>query len=151
MRITSPAFQHNGKMPDRFGGANENVNPPLKFEEVPENAGTLALVMDDPDAEPVVGHPFDHWILYNIPSNVSMIGEDSVPSEALQGENDAGQNRYYGPKPPDQEHTYVFKLYALDEELELEEGASKKDLEQAMEGHVIEEAALKGNFPPEQY
>lgn len=151
MKLNSPAFENNGKMPERFGGANKNINPPLKFEDVPENAETLALIMDDPDAEPVVGHPFDHWILYNIPSTVSIIGEDSVPPEALLGENDAGQNRYYGPKPPDQEHTYIFKLYALDAELDLEEGASKEEVQEAMEGHVIEEAILKGNFSPDQY
>lgn len=150
MRLSSPAFENSGRMADRFGGSNQNFNPPLKFEEVPEKVETFALIVDDPDAEAVVGHPFDHWIVFNIPSTVSMIGEDSVPPEAKQGENDAGENRYYGPKPPDQEHTYVFRLYALDKELELEEGASKEEVEEAMRGHVIEKAVLKGRFSPEQ-
>ena len=150
MRLVSPAFEENGKIPDRFGKANQNVNPPLEFWEVPENVETLALIMDDPDAEPVVGHPFDHWIVFNIPPDTSRINEDSVPAQALQGENDAGENRYYGPQPPDQEHTYVFKLYALDTELPLNEGASKEEIEEAAEGHIIEEATLRGRFSPEQ-
>lgn len=150
MEISSPEFEENGRIPDRYGGSNANLNPPLKFENVPENAESLVLIVDDPDAQAVVGYTFDHWIVYNIPGDVREIEEDSVPREALQGSNDASQNRYYGPKPPDQEHTYFFKLYALDTRLDLDPGAGKEEVEKRIEGHVIDQAELKGVFSPDQ-
>lgn len=150
MNVKSAAFEDGGRIPDRFGGSNENVNPPLEFKDIPENAESLVLIVDDPDAEAVVGYTFDHWVVYDIPADKRKIAEDSVPEGSVQGSNDASENRYYGPKPPDQEHTYFFKLYALDSELNLGPGATKKEVEDAMEGYVIEDAEMKGRYSPEQ-
>lgn len=150
MKIESSEFENGGRIPDRFGGSNQNVNPPLKFRDVPEDAESLVLIVDDPDAEAVVGYTFDHWVVYNIQADVRSVDEDSVPEGATQGTNDASENRYYGPKPPDQEHTYFFKLYALDEKLDLEPGATKEEVEEVMKGTVIAQAELKGRYSPEQ-
>lgn len=150
MRLESPAFEDGERMPDRFGAANDNVNPPLEFVDVPDGAETLVLLMYDPDAEPVVGHPFDHWTVFNIPAGTESIGEGEQPP-GTAGSNDAGDNRYFGPKPPDGKHTYVFELHALDTRLGLKEGASREAVEDAMEGHVLKSATLRGTFSPEQY
>jgi hypothetical protein len=151
MKLDSPAFEDGGRIPDRFGAANDDVNPPLVFSNVPEEAESLILLMHDPDAEPVVGHPFDHWVAFNIPPHIAAVEEGSDMDGATMGSNDADSNRYYGPKPPDGEHKYVFELHALDIRLGLKEGATREAVEDAMEGHVLESATLKGRFSPEQY
>ena len=142
MKITSPAFEHEGKIPSRYTCDDADISPPLQFSDVPEGAASLALVMDDPDAP---SGTFDHWIAWNIPPSTTSIGEGKEP-EGAQGMTDFGRNGYGGPCPPGGEHRYFFRLYALDAELDLPEGTSKADLERAMEGHVLEQATLMGKY-----
>ena len=104
--------------------------------------------MDDPDIPDSVkekfGDTFDHWILFNLDPSVTSIDENSTLG--VQGSNSGGEAKYTGPCPPDREHRYFFKLYALDITLDLEEGAAKKEVEAAMEGHIIEKAELMGRY-----
>lgn len=140
MKITSPEFGNNGFIPKKFTCQGEDVNPSLIIEGIPEGTRSFALIFDDPDAP--MG-TWVHWILYNVPV-VSRIEENSIPGE--QGMNDFGRKDYGGPCPPSGTHRYVFRLYALDRELDLEEGVSRKSLENAMEGHVTGRAELAGLY-----
>lgn len=146
MKLTSPAFEDGGEIPERHSYIRENINPELEIEYIPEEAESLVLIMDDPDAMEPAGKIWLHWTLWNISPDTSKIGEVEAPG--VEGMTDFRDTGYGGPNPPDGKHTYVFRLYALDTELELEEGASRDELEEAMEGHVIEEAELKGDFTP---
>lgn len=148
LKLTSPAFENGGKIPRKYGYTEENINPPLKIEGVPEEAHSLVLVMDDPDAKEPAGKIWDHWVVWNIPVKVNEIKEDSLPMGAQEGKNDFGKRGYGGPNPPDKEHTYKFKLYALDNTLDLEPMAAKKDVRKAMKGHVVDKALLTGTYAP---
>ncbi len=148
MKLSSPEFDDNGRIPEKYGYTHQNINPTLLLEEIPSEAESLALVMDDPDAVEPAGKVWDHWVIWNISPKVSRIEEDSTPSSAVEGENDYGETGYGGPNPPDGEHTYVFKLYALDQELDLPAGSKKEDVEKVMEGHIIAEARLEGKYSP---
>lgn len=147
MKISSSAFEHEGAIPSKYTCDQENINPPLEISEVPEGAASLALLMDDPDV-PRSLRPdgmFDHWTLFNMPADLSGIDENSVP-EGVQGKNTRGTNEYVGPCPPDREHRYFFKLYALDKMLGLDQSATKSDVEQAMRGHILNQAELMGRY-----
>lgn len=143
MDIASPAFDNMDPIPIRFGKTQENINPPLVFSEIPEDAESLALIMDDPDAP---SGTFTHWVLYNIPAIEMNLGEDEIPEGAQRGFNDYGKKGYGGPQPPSGTHRYLFKLYALDSKLNMEEGANSEELQEAMEGHVITKAELVGLY-----
>jgi hypothetical protein len=142
MRITSPAFADGGQVPEQYSKDGGNQRPPLRFEDVPSNTQSLALVVDDPDAP---NGTFTHWLAFNISPAAREIG-DSALNTFQQACNDYGQTDYGGPKPPSGEHRYFFKLYALDDRLTLERGASRLDMEEAMLGHVIAEAEYMGRF-----
>ncbi len=143
MLIISAAFENNDEIPTRYGKAYDDVNPPLGIAEVPAEAASLALIMDDPDAP---SGTFTHWVVYNITPEETDLEEERLPNGAIEGTNDYGELGYGGPKPPSGTHHYKFKLYALDEQLSLGEGATSEDLEEAMEGHVITKAELTGLF-----
>ena len=120
MKLTSPAFEHGGKIPSKYTCDGSNVNPELHFEDVPDSTEALVLIMDDPDV-PKYLRPdgmYDHWVVYNIPKETRIFKENSVPP-GLQGKNTANALAYTGPCPPDREHRYFFKLYALDKQLPL--------------------------------
>ena len=147
MKLTSTAFQHKAKIPSKYTCDGQNINPPLKFSDVPKEAKSLVLIMDDPDV-PKNLRPdgmFDHWLMFNIPAQTSEIEENSEP-EGMHGTGTSGKPNYFGPCPPDREHRYFFKLYALDDLLDLPELATKKDIEEAMEGHIIDQAELVGLY-----
>ncbi len=148
LKLESPVFEHREKIPRRYGYKNENINPPLNIKGVPEDTISLALIMDDPDAMKPAGKVWDHWIIWNIPPEIKKIKEGIVPEGALEGKNDYGEPGYGGPNPPDREHTYMFELYALDKELELPEGATKKDVKHALKDHILDKAVLKGTYAP---
>lgn len=148
MKLTSPAFDDGEHMPEKHGYTRENINPPLEFHDVPGEAETLVLLMDDPDAREPAGKIWDHWTVWNIDPGRDGIGEGVSPHEAVEGVTDFQDTGYGGPNPPDGTHTYRFRLYALDTTLELEENNTKEDILEAMEGHVIEEAQLEGRFDP---
>ncbi len=148
MKIESSAFQSGGEIPRKYGYKKDNVNPALIINDVPADAKSLVLVMDDPDAMGAVGKVWVHWVLWNIDPSTGEINENSVPSNSIQGKTDFGEIAYGGPAPPDKEHTYLFKLYALDDKLSLDEGSTKSQLEEAMKNHVIAETKLKGRYAP---
>lgn len=146
MIIQSPAFQHGMPIPARYTCDGENIHPALTFSDVPIDAKSLALLMDDPDVPKNIRPDgmWDHWVVFNMPSDTREIKDATAPG--VYGKNTGGQKEYGGPCPPDQEHRYFFKLYALDTLLDLPWGASKKDVEQAMEGHVLAQAELMGTY-----
>ena len=146
--LTSTDFENGGTIPRKHGYKNENCNPTLKISEVPKETKSLVLIMDDPDAMGAVGKVWVHWVLWNISPNINEIMENSVPSNSVEGKTDFGEIGYGGPAPPDKEHTYIFKLYALDSELNLEKGSSKADVENAMKNHIIAEVKLEGKYAP---
>lgn len=142
VEIKSSAFENNQSIPSKHTCDGEDINPHLYFLDVPEDAVTLVLIMDDPDAP--IGC-WDHWVVFNIPSNVKEVKEGKEPL-GVHGEGTSGNLEYHGPCPPDREHRYFFKLYALDRELYLKEGCSKIEVEKAMEGHIITKAELIGLY-----
>lgn len=146
MKLESPEFEDGGEIPDKYGYTELNINPELNIEDVPENAESLLLIMDDPDALEPAGKIWDHWIAFDISPETTVIQKGEP--EGVQGENDYEETGYGGPNPPDGEHTYVFRLYALDTELGLAEGVPRKRVEEEMEDHVIEKTELKGRYSP---
>ncbi len=142
-KISSPAFENNGQIPPKYACDGVNINPPLKIENIPKEAKSLALVFDDTDAP---RGSYVHWILWNIDPGVKEIKENSVPEGAIQGMNDFKKQNYGGPCPPTRAHRYVFKIYALDIRLNLDPSSTKADLEKAMEGHVIARTQLTGKY-----
>ena len=143
MKITSQAFTDGGKIPDKYTMYGENRIPPIHFEDVPEKARSLALVVDDPDA---TRGTFNHWLLFNMDPKIKDIKEDCVPVMATQGRNDFGEVQYDGPKPPSGEHRYFFKAFALDTVMPLSRGSTRQVLEQEMKGHVLDTAELMGKY-----
>lgn len=142
LTLISPAFGNNGKIPSQHTCDGEGVNPALQIEGVDENAKSLVLIMDDPDAPSGV---WDHWVKFNISTSTIEIKEGSEP-EGVSGIGTSGNKEYFGPCPPDREHRYFFKLYSLDTELDLKEGATKKEIERAIDGHILQQAELIGVY-----
>ncbi len=142
MKITSSAFENNGNIPSEYTCDGDDVSPPLTISDVPKNAKSLAIIMDDPDAP--MG-TFTHWLIWNISPQKTQFARDEK-IESPQGRTSFGSTSYGGPCPPGGTHRYFFKLYALDENLKLKEGASKADLEKAMKGHIVSEATLMGKY-----
>ena len=148
MKILSSAFAHQRSIPVKYTCDGEKINPPLEITGVPENAKSLALIMDDPDV-PKDLRPdgmYVHWILWNIDPKTESITEHSVPAGAVEGVTTAGNPGYRGPCPPDREHRYFFKLYALDTILVMDSSADKVALENAMQGHIVAQAELVGVY-----
>ena len=147
MKLTSPAFAHGGKIPSKHTCDGLNVNPPLSISDVPAGAKGLVLIMDDPDVPKGLRADgmWDHWVVFNIPAKTTEIQEAHEP-EGVHGVGTGGNTKYFGPCPPDREHRYFFKLYALDAELELPEKSTKAQVEKAVEGHVLEKAELMGRY-----
>ena len=149
MKLESSSFENGRTIPKKFGYKNGNVSPSLIIDEIPEPTKSLALIMDDPDAMGAVGKVWVHWVLWNIPKEIKNIDENSIPENSIEGETDFGEIGYGGPAPPDKEHTYIFKLYALDTILDLSKGSTKNDLENSIKGHVVAEAKLTGKYAPQ--
>ena len=143
MKITSSAFQEGGDIPSKFSREGGNVNPPLHIEGTPENAKSLVLIVDDPDAP--VGL-FTHWLVWNIDPKTTEIPEKSLPKGAVQGTNDYPNLGYGGPQPPSGTHRYYFKIFALDQTLDLPSGAKRQELDKAMNGHIIAQGQSMGRY-----
>ena len=148
LSFTSEAFENGGVIPKKYGYKHGNISPPLKINEIPENTVSLVLIMDDPDAMGAVGKIWVHWILWNIDPKITRFEENSIPSDCIEGETDFGEIGYGGPAPPDKEHTYIFKLYALDQKLNIAKGSTKMQLEESMKNHIIAETRLEGRYSP---
>ena len=149
LHLESSAFSDGSEIPKKYGYKNGNDSPPLSISGIPSNCESLALIMDDPDAKAAVGKVWVHWVIWNIPPNVSEINESSVPSNCEQGSTDFGEIGYGGPAPPDKKHTYIFKLYALDSKLDISSGSDKYQVEDAMKDHILEETILTGTYEPQ--
>lgn len=147
MRISSSFFENNQMIPVKYTCDGDNINPPLSISDVPDDAKTLALIVDDPDAP--IGL-WVHWIVWNITPDTREIAENFVPKGATEGMTDFGKPGYGGPCPPDSEHRYFFKVFALDTELNLDPKADKEALEEAMVGHVLDRAELVGLYKRKQ-
>jgi Raf kinase inhibitor-like YbhB/YbcL family protein len=147
--LSSDAFPDHNPVPVRHTCSGPNVSPRLKWTEAPAGAGAFALIVDDPDAP---GGNFVHWVLYNLDPQVKELAEgvpatDRLPGGALQGRNGFGKIGYGGPcPPPGKPHRYFFTLYALDGKLNLASGATREQLEKAMQGHILGKAQLMGTF-----
>ena len=151
LELTSPAFSDGDEIPREYGYKNGNQKPPLRihvttYQEGGTGIDSLALIMDDPDAMGAVGKVWVHWVVWNLLWFAD--GKPSLGRPTKQGMTDFGEVGYGGPAPPDKRHTYVFKLYALDTELDLPDKSTKADVEKAMEGHIIDQATLTGTYAP---
>jgi len=145
MKLTSPAFENGGEIPAKYTCDGDDIITPLNISDVPANAKSLALVMDDPDAMKPAGKVWDHWVLWNLAPDTKEIKESQAP-KAVYGNTSWNRTNWGGPCPPDAEHTYQFKLYALNTMLDLPEGSTKQQLEAAMKGHIVAEALLTGRY-----
>ena len=147
MKLTSPAFAHGGAMPTLYTCEGKNHNPPLSIADIPISTASLVLIMDDPDVPSSIrsDQMWDHWVVFNISPSLQHIEENSSPF-GTPGKNTSGANRYEGPCPPDREHRYFFKLYALKKKLDLKAGAAKIEVERAMEGFILAKAELMGRY-----
>ena len=157
MELTSSAFESGAPIPSHYTCDGAGVNPPLAISGVPDGAQSLALLVEDPDVPRQLKPDgiFDHWVLFNIPPGVTEISENITAESApgIRGKNGRGALNFMGPCPPPQfepqEHRYIFTLYALDNELDLSEGATKEEVLDAMkrgEGHIIETCQLVGKY-----
>jgi Raf kinase inhibitor-like YbhB/YbcL family protein len=147
MKLSSPVFENGSKIPSKYTCNGEDINPPLNISGVPSSAKSLVLIMEDPDV-PKNLRPdgmWDHWIVFNIPPDTGEILEGRDP-RGVNGKGTGGNLGYMGPCPPDREHRYFFKLFALDKTLDLPEGAKKVEVEKAMKGHVLEKTELIGLY-----
>lgn len=140
LKITSPAFSENGMIPDKYTCKGENINPELNIKDIPKDAKTLVLIVDDPDAP---DRTFDHWMMWNIPVT-DKIAEGSAPGK--EGKNGKKENKYTGPCPPSGTHHYHFKVYALNKELDLPKDIDKTELLNAMGPHIVAKGELVGLY-----
>lgn len=147
MQLTSSAFENQGKIPAKYTCDGANINPPLTIANVPESAKSLVLIMEDPDVPKKLRKDgmWDHWIIFNIPPNLREIQEGREPP-GIHGLGTSENLDYFGPCPPDREHRYFFKLYALNAELKLLQKVTKKEVEIAMKEYIIAQAELMGRY-----
>lgn len=151
MKVSSPAFEEGDRIPEKYTCDGDDVSPLLSIDSVPQDAESLALIVDDPDAP---GGTFVHWVIWNIPATFDRIIEDvpsqkTVPSldNASQGTNDFNVIGYRGPCPPSgPAHRYRFQLYALNKSLDLSPGATKRNLQNAMENSTLAQDTLTGTY-----
>ncbi|MUG98871.1 YbhB/YbcL family Raf kinase inhibitor-like protein [Scytonema sp. UIC 10036] len=154
MEIRSPAFFIGNTIPFKYTCDGDNISPPLQWEDPPQGTKSFALIVDDPDAP---NETFTHWLVYNIPPDCRDFPEDvggkqpKIPHGSLQGKNDFGELGYGGPCPPTQHgaHRYFFRIFALNQWLDLPVGVDKQQLLDAIEGSVIGKAELMGRYARE--
>ncbi|MFB6246636.1 MAG: YbhB/YbcL family Raf kinase inhibitor-like protein [Candidatus Pacearchaeota archaeon] len=153
MEIKSEVFENHENMPSKHTCDEENISPPLKILSAPEDTKSFVLICEDPDLpkeviESMGINVFDHWVSFNILSEKTEIAEGEEPG--IRGKNSAGAKGYAGPCPPKEyeptKHRYIFKVYALDTKLDLEEGSSKDEVKEAMKGHILDSAELVGKY-----
>lgn len=148
IKLTSPAFGEGEMIPAEYTADGRDISPPLAWSGVPEGTKSIALINDDPDAP--MG-TWVHWLVYNLPADATCLEENIPPVETLpnggkQGTTDFGRIGYGGPAPPSGTHRYFFKIYALDTMLDLPTVATKRQVESAMQGHIVAEGQLVGKY-----
>lgn len=149
LQLSSKAFENGGDIPSKYTCDGQDISPPLTISGVPENAASLVLIFEDPDAarEPGGnGKTFDHWLVYNISPIDQEVAEGSLPAGDKQGLNSAGKMQYMGPCPPTFKHQYVFRLLAIDRNMEFDGPPTKQNVEEAIVGHIIEETQLTAYY-----
>jgi Raf kinase inhibitor-like YbhB/YbcL family protein len=148
LRISSPAFAHHERIPDKHTSNGEDVAPPLEWRGTPDGTQAFAVVCHDPDAPLVDG--FTHWVAYGIDDTATGVPEGAVDA-VVHGTNSFGNQGYNGPAPPPGHgpHHYYFWVYALREDLDLEPGLSRRELLERIEDHVIEQARFVGTYSNE--
>ncbi|MEC4815518.1 MAG: YbhB/YbcL family Raf kinase inhibitor-like protein [Scytonema sp. PMC 1069.18] len=153
MEIRSPAFFIGNTIPFKYTCDGDNISPPLQWEAPPQGTKSFALIVDDPDAPK---ETFTHWVVYNIPADrrefpEGLAKEPQLRTGGFQGQNSFGEVGFGGPCPPSDHgaHRYFFKLFALDQPLDLPSGASKQQVLAAMEGHVLDKAEVMGRYSRE--
>ena len=149
MRLTSSSFQQGGEIPDHYSSYGEDASPELSWQDGPSENKSFALIVHDPDAPRPGG--FTHWVVYNIPPETGHIAENVPHNErvtglGMQGKNDRGRVGYVGPAPPSGTHRYFFRLYALNSMLDLGVGATAKEVNDAIKGHILAQAELMGTY-----
>lgn len=147
MEITSPKFKNGETIPKKYTCEGANISPPLNFTNIPAETQSLVLMVEDPDAK---ANPWVHWLVFNIPSNAKGFEENSIAEGSTQGLCNGNTFGYEGPCPPENEHRYLFKLYALDAILNIPEASDRKSVLREIDGHVIEEAILVGRYQQEK-
>ena len=141
--ITSSAFKNGRNIPIKYTCDGDGISPPLSFENIPNDTISLVLIVDNPDAQ---DGTWNHWIVFNIPADITEFKEDMGPRYYI-GRNSCGDTTYDAPCPPiGEEHRYYFRLYALDSELGLLDGASREEINDAMTGHIIGQTSLMGKY-----
>lgn len=150
MKLASSAFEYSGEIPDKHTCDGPNSSPELAISGVPDETKSLVLIMDDPDIPDFVKQRvgvsvWDHWVVFNIPPETKIISEGTEP-KGTAGVGTGGRTGYSGPCPPDKEHRYFFKLYALDTQLNLPSGSTKAVVEKAMKDHILTKAELMGRY-----
>ncbi len=144
LKLSSSAFENNHPINKKYTCEGNDVSPPLAIEGVPELAKSLVLVVDDPDAPTGT---WDHWVVWNISPLTREIEEGRVPTDAVLGTNSFGKVEWGGPcPPPGRPHRYIFKLCGLNCTLGLAPGATKAEIERAMNGHILEQTTLIGLY-----
>ncbi len=145
MKLNSTAFSNFETIPSKYTAEGEDISPPIMWQSIPEGTRSLALICEDPDAP---HGTWDHWILYNIPPDMSVFAEGmkALPRGIHSCLNSWGNLGYGGPNPPSGNHRYFFILYALDTVFQLPPDANKTSLLKAMNGHILEEATLVGRY-----
>ncbi len=145
-RMTTIAFENGSTIPRMYTQEGDNISPPLKWVDAPEGTKAYALIVDDPDAPR--DEPWVHWVLYGIPGDTHELIEGNADDLYTSGCNTAGHHHYDGPMPPPGHgvHQYHFKLYALSDELDLQPGATKKDLLRAMDGYILAMTEIVGTY-----
>ncbi len=144
MKITSPAFQNNEVIPDKYTCDGENISPPLEFWEIPEEAKSLVLICHDPDASKEGG--WTHWIVANLSPKTTKINENQKPESGIETTTDFSKNEYGGPCPPSGTHHYIFYLYALHSNIDVRKEDTKNDVEGKMRELILEKAELIGLY-----
>jgi len=148
MKLTSPAFSHMGEIPEKYTCDGENISPELHIANVPKEAKSLVLIMEDPDVPGFVREDgmWDHWVVFNIPPDTTVIKEGADNLIGVQGLNTGNTTEYGGPCPPDKQHRYFFMVYALSEMLDEQYGATKEAVRMAMKHHILQKAELIGLY-----
>lgn len=140
LMISSSAFQQGSEIPQKFTCEGADINPPIDITEIPIDVKSIAIIVDDPDAP---GGVWLHWLVWNIPVT-HHLKENEIPG--VEGMNDFGRCAYGGPCPPSGTHRYFFRVYGLDDLLRLKQGASRKQLEQMMNNHILAYGELMGVY-----
>ena len=152
MDLTSSEIKPDEAIPSQYTCEGANYSPPLEWKEIPDQAQSLAFILDDPDAAEGTQSPFTHWVLYNLPADIFGLAEGFRVErqenwDGMRGRNSFGNLQYEGPCPPQGEtHRYYFRLFALDQRLDLSEGATRAQLMDAMHEHVLDQAELSSKF-----